>query len=234
MQTVAPGVHQFRRRAAAEDRGDGARIVRDAGAGVGRRCRISSSVRLVECDRSASGPRMPISCAKSTLPRVWPSCVKTRPRSRLSRRVSTWPARRPPSSISAAEFLAMLRPQRRRQQRDVDALAVRAVPARRSASRQVAICRSKVTGNSRSVRRPTSAHRCADAAAASGRSRRPSGCRPRRRPRNARRRRSGSSVRMMLSPPPSSDTPVVTPKRRRSSAASRASARQKSGVEPTV
>ena len=39
---------------------------------------------------------------------------------------------------------------------------------------------------------------------------------------------------MIVSPPPSSDTPQVTPKRSRSSAASRASAYQKSGVEPVV
>ena len=70
-------------------------------------------------------------------------------------------------------------------------LPVRAVPAARSACAQVAICVSKSTGIVGSRHRRPSAHRCGDGAGASGRSRPPSACRPRRRPRNARRHRRG-------------------------------------------
>ena len=148
MQTVAPASSSSGTGQRAEDRCDGARIVRDARAGVRADAGFPRSVRPVECDRSASGPRMPSSLANFDAALVWPSCVKTRPRSRLSRRASTaW--RDGLVEHCGAEFRRdARRRKRRRQHGDVDA-ACHACRARcPTRVWQVAICCSNVTGNS--------------------------------------------------------------------------------------
>ena len=148
MQTVAPASSSSGTGQRAEDRGDGARIVRDAACRCRRRAGFPRSSRPVECDRSASGPRMPMSWAKATLPFVCPSCVKTRPRSRLNRRASTaW--RDGLVEDRGAEFRrGARRRKRRRQHGDVDAACHACRASGRSACGRSPSAVRSVTGNS--------------------------------------------------------------------------------------
>ena len=124
------GLHQLRRRAAAEDRGDRARIVGDAGIRVSAQMRISSG-RQVGGVRQQRRPARgsPAHARSATLPAAM-AVLREDEAAFARERMDLACAWRCASPIGRrVHGCAMLRAQGRRQQRDGEPLPVRPVPA---------------------------------------------------------------------------------------------------------